>query len=230
MRTLTVERMGRVEFGRMHEVQVDRQHAVIEGRAPDTLFLLEHPPVVTLGKNTRDGHVLASSATLKDRKVEVHPTGRGGDVTFHGPGQLVGYPVIQLQEGEKDLRRFVSQVEELVIRVCADFGVKAGRVDGLRGIWVGRDKIGAVGIRVSRWTTLHGFALNVCTDLTFFDLIVPCGIRNRGVTSIEQLTGRRFSVEEVADCAASHAGQVFQRNCLDPNATNQPGIQRVRAS
>lgn len=213
-RTLNVERMGYIAYGPMHELQQERQRAIIDGEAGDALFLLEHEPVITLGKNTGDGHILASEYELKARGVEVHETGRGGDVTFHGPGQLVGYPIIQMQEGEKDIRRFVWKVEELVIRTCADFGVTAERVDGLRGVWVGSDKVGAVGIRVSRWTSLHGFALNVNTDLSYFDLIVPCGIEDRGVTSLERLLGRPVRLEEVMEAVEAHADEVFDRTVL----------------
>lgn len=213
-RSLSVERMGRIAYGPMHDIQRERQRDIIDGRAGDALFLLEHEPVITLGKNTGDGHVLASADMLATRGVEVHETGRGGDVTFHGPGQLVGYPIIQMQEGEKDIRRFVWKVEELVVRVCADFGVAAERVDGLRGVWVGNEKVGAVGIRVSRWTSLHGFALNVSTDLSFFDLIVPCGIEDKGVTSLERLTGQSILLDEVMDSVESHADEVFSRTVV----------------
>ncbi len=214
IRELTVERMGRIAYGPMHDIQCARQREVIDGGAQDTLYLLEHDPVITLGKNTGDGHLLADASTLRNRGVEVHQTGRGGDVTFHGPGQLVGYPIIQMQEGEKDIRGFVWRVEELVIRTCADFGVHAERVEGLRGVWVGDDKVGAVGIRVSRWTSLHGFALNVSTDLSYFDLIIPCGIEDKGVTSLERLTGRKISLSSVMDSVEAHAGRVFERALL----------------
>lgn len=217
-RTLRVERMGRIAYGPMHDLQCARQREVIEGKAEDTLYLLEHDPVITLGKNTGDGHVLADERTRRERGVELHQTGRGGDVTFHGPGQLVGYPIVQMQEGEKDIRGFVWKVEELVIRTCADFGVRAERVEGLRGVWVGDDKVGAVGIRVSRWTSLHGFALNVSTDLSYFNLIVPCGIEDKGVTSLEKLTGRSIPLVEVEERVIAHAGPVLGRTVANSPA------------
>ncbi|MEM6558941.1 MAG: lipoyl(octanoyl) transferase LipB [Myxococcota bacterium] len=211
MRTLRVETIDRIDYGPMHELQRLRQRKVIDGHAEDTLYLLEHEPVLTLGKNSGSGHILASAEELERRGVALHETGRGGDVTFHGPGQLVGYPIVALQPGERDIRRFVWNVEEILLRTCADFGVQADRVDGLRGIWVGYNKIGAIGIRVARWTTMHGFALNVSTDLSFFDLIVPCGIEGRGVTSLANELAVAPSIDAVRESAACHTADVLKR-------------------
>jgi lipoyl(octanoyl) transferase len=211
VKSLRIERMGRVPYGPMLALQEGRHAAVADGQADDTLFLLEHEPVITLGKNAGAEHVLVSRDDLAARGVELFAASRGGDVTYHGPGQLVGYPVMALGAGEQDIKGFVWKLEELVIRVLSDFGVRAGRVEGLRGIWVGNDKVGAIGVRVARWTTMHGFALNVAAGLDGFHLIVPCGLHGRGVSSIARLTGRAPSLREVEDRIVAHAGAVLGR-------------------
>ncbi len=211
VKQLRVERMGRIAYGPMLALQEERHAAVADGPGPETLFLLEHEPVVTLGRNSGAEHVLVAPAELRRQGIELYETGRGGDVTYHGPGQIVGYPILALGEGEQDVKAYVWKLEELVIRTVADFGVKAGRVEGLRGIWVGNDKIGAIGVRIARWATMHGVALNVASALDGFRLIVPCGLHGRGVTSIAQVTGRAPSLREVEDRIIVHAGDVLGR-------------------
>lgn len=223
MKQLYVERMGRVAYGPMLALQEARHAAVADGAGPETLFLLEHEPVVTLGKNAGADHVLVSAAALAARGVELVATGRGGDVTYHGPGQIVGYPILALGEGEQDIKGYVYKLEELLIRTVADFGVTASRVEGLRGIWVGNDKIGAIGVRIARWTTLHGFALNVATDLDGFALIVPCGIRGRGVTSLTRLCSPVPSLREVEDRIIVHASAVLGRATHEATPSPLPG-------
>lgn len=201
--------LGRVPYAeglRLQETLVERRAA---GRSPDTLLLLEHPPVVTLGRGADSSHLLSTREELSRRGVEVFETGRGGDVTYHGPGQLVGYPILLLPPSDRDLHRLLRRVEEVLIAVASDFGITAGRAEGLTGVWVGREKLAAIGMRVSRWVTSHGFALNVSTDLRGFDLIVPCGIRGRGVTSLTRLLGRPVSLESAAESAARHFGRIF---------------------
>ena len=179
------------------------QQALVEdrkaGRIPDQLLLLEHPPVITLGvKNRHDRtHIVASAEALAEQGVSVFETGRGGDVTYHGPGQLVGYPVVDLKPDRCDVHRYVRDLEQVLIQASAAFGVTAGRVPGLTGAWVGNDKLAAIGVRISRWVTSHGFALNVNTNLSHFDLIVPCGIADRGVTSLERLLGHPIQLDRV---------------------------------
>ncbi len=185
------------------------------GRIGDLLLLLEHDPVFTLGRNARSENVLFPAELLRQRGFEVFETGRGGDVTYHGPGQIVGYPILDLAPDRRDVHRYVRDLEEVMIRACADYGIEASRVAGLTGTWVGRDKIGAIGVRISRWVTSHGFAFNVTTDLAAFDLIVPCGIRGRGVTSLERLLGRALPLPEVSERLATHFAAVFER---DPTA------------
>jgi lipoyl(octanoyl) transferase len=213
MRTLEVRRLGRVPYAEALALQrslVDERRA---GRTGDLLLLLEHPHVLTLGVRGDGGrsHILAAPDALAARDVEVHESGRGGDITYHGPGQLVGYPIIDLQPDRCDVHRYVRDLEEVLIRTVADYGIEAGRVDGLTGVWVGREKLAAIGVRIARWVTSHGFALNVTTDLQYFDLIVPCGIADRGVTSLATLLGRPVEQMEVENRVAGHFSEVFAR-------------------
>ena len=199
------------------------------GRIPDTLLLLQHPPVITLGIKGDGGrsNILAAAETLAALGVEVHEAGRGGDVTYHGPGQIVGYPVIDLRPDRCDVHKYVRDVEEVMIRVCADYGLAAGRIKGMTGTWLDADsagaaKIGAIGVRISRWITSHGFAFNVSTRLDHFDLIVPCGLAGRAVTSLEKATGRRVPLEEVEDAIVRHFADVFDRALSTASATPRP--------
>ncbi|MCZ6600243.1 MAG: lipoyl(octanoyl) transferase LipB [Acidobacteria bacterium] len=201
-----------------YQEALDLQSALVTrrqaGTAGDTLLLLEHPPVITLGRSAARDNVHFSPAVLKEKGVELFQTGRGGDVTFHGPGQVVGYPVLDLNPDRRDVHRYIRDLEDVLIRTASDYGVLAARVQGLTGVWVGMDKLAAIGVRISRWVTSHGFALNVETDLSWFDLIVPCGIRGRGVTSLARLLDRSVPLEEVAACAAHHFGEVYQREMV----------------
>lgn len=220
---LQIESFGQVAYGRMLALQEARHAAVAAGESPDTLFLLEHKPVITTGKNTGAGHVLLTPSVLEARGIDYFETGRGGDVTYHAPGQLVGYPIVALQESERDVRRFVWRLEEIIIRTAADFGVKAERVEGLRGIWVGNDKLAAVGVRIARWVTMHGFALNVSTDLQGFKSIIPCGLHNKGVTSLEVLChGVAPPRAEVESRIVAHASVILERGARHTVASPLP--------
>ncbi len=181
------------------------------GGIPDQLLLLQHPPVITTGVRAADAraHIVAGEAQLKARGVEVHEAGRGGDVTFHGPGQLVGYPILELPEPRRDLHRYVRDLEEAIILTIRRWGIEGGRIRGLTGVWVGDEKVAAIGVRVSRWITSHGFALNVGTDLSLFDLIVPCGIGDKGVTSMERLLRRPVPIGEVETAFVDAFATVF---------------------
>jgi lipoyl(octanoyl) transferase len=181
------------------------------GRIPDTLLLLEHEPVFTLGRSARRENVLFPEAELRGRGFDVHEAGRGGDVTYHGPGQVVGYPIVDLSPDRCDVHRYVRDLEEVMIRTCRSYGVEAVRVPGLTGVWVGDEKIGAIGVRIARWVTSHGFAFNVATDLAPFALIVPCGLSGKGVTSLERLLGRPAALDAVADRLATDFASVFGR-------------------
>jgi len=201
MKPLHVRRLGRVPYAEGVALQQRLVEERRRGEIPDTLLLLEHPHVITLGVKVHHdrSHVVASADELARRGVEVHESGRGGDVTYHGPGQLVGYPIFDLSPDRQDLHRYVRDIEEALIRALARFGVTAGRIPGLTGVWVGDDKVAAIGVRISRWITSHGFALNVGTDLDYFGLIVPCGITDHGVTSLSRLLGRPMAVDEVEE-------------------------------
>lgn len=212
-RKLVVRRLGVVRY----EAGLELQKALVEQRAAgaieDTLLLLQHPHVLTLGAKTGQSrsHVLATPERLAELGVEVHETGRGGDVTYHGPGQIVGYPILDLRPDRCDVHRYVRDLEEVMIRVTGEFGFQAGRIEGLTGAWVGAEKIGAIGVRIQRWITSHGIAYNVATNLDFFRLIVPCGITDRGVTSLERLAGRAVPVAGVEDRLVRHFAAVFSR-------------------
>lgn len=209
MRSFTAHRLGRIAYADAHALQERLVEARKAGRLGDTMLLLEHPKVITLGRKASREHILMSDEALSESGYELHETGRGGDVTFHGPGQLVIYPIIDLKPDREDVRRYVRDLEETMIRVCADYGVTAQRSEGLNGTWVGTRKVGAVGVRISQWVTMHGMALNVNTDLASFAAIVPCGIADRGVTSLSQELGRALSFEEVTDQAARHFASLF---------------------
>jgi lipoyl(octanoyl) transferase len=225
-----VKRLGRIDYQAALDLQRELVEQRKQGIIPDQLLLLEHPDVITLGVRTRNdrSHVLATPDTLAAEGVDVFETGRGGDVTYHGPGQLVGYPIIDLKPDRCDVHRYVRDLEEILIRAVAEFGIHAGRVAGLTGIWVGPQgpggnvgpegpggnagnvaKLAAIGVRISRWVTSHGFALNVNTDLTRFGLIVPCGIADRPVTSMERLLGRPLPMAEVEDAVAAAFASAF---------------------
>ncbi len=181
---------------------------------PDQLLLLEHPPVITLGRGGNAANLLASGERLRAERVRFFETTRGGDITYHGPGQVVGYPIIHLGEGNRDVRKYVTKLEEVLIRTVAHYGITAARVEGKRGIWVGNDKIAAIGVRIARWVTSHGFALNVGTNLDHFRLITPCGLHGTGVTSIEREIGRTIPIEEVRDLLAAKFAEVFEREMV----------------
>ena len=205
-----MRRLGLVPYGEA----LDLQKALVEerraGRVPDLLILLQHPPVITLGvRRDSRSHVTASERQLALHGVEVHEAGRGGDVTYHGPGQIVGYPILDLRPDRCDVHRYVRDLEEVMIRVCGDYGIAAHRVDALSGAWVGTEKIGAVGVRISRWITSHGFAFNVNTRLEDFQLIVPCGIADRGVTSLGKLLSEELSIEDVEARFIRRFAEVF---------------------
>ncbi len=197
-RELDVRWLGTVGYReglRLQEELVPRRRA---GEAPDTLLLLEHPHVITLGSGSHDEHVLADEDERARRGIELVETGRGGDVTYHGPGQLVGYPVLDLKPDRKDLHRYLRDLEGVLIRVVEGLGIPAGREEGLTGVWTPGGKVAAIGVRVSSgWITSHGFALNVSTELDYFGTIVPCGIGDRAVTSLERELGRDPGMEEV---------------------------------
>lgn len=217
-RRLGVRRLGRVAYDDALTLQRTLVEQRKAGAIDDQLLLLEHPHVLTLGVRGDGGrsHILAAPALLESRGVAVHEADRGGDITYHGPGQIVGYPIVDLRPDRQDVHKYVRDIEEVLIRTAADYGIDAGRVPGLTGVWVGQDKLAAIGVRIARWVTSHGFAFNVSTDLEYFTLIVPCGIADRGVTSLERLLGRRVDLGEVEDRIVAHFCGVFDRVVAAP--------------
>jgi lipoyl(octanoyl) transferase len=216
MRPLEVRRLGLVPYAAAAEMQralVEERRA---GRVPDLLLLLEHPHVITLGVklDAAKSHLLATPEVLEKRHVELHESGRGGDITYHGPGQLVGYPILDLRPDRCDVHRYVRDLEDVMIRAAGEFGLHAGRIEGLTGAWIGADKLGAIGVRISRWITSHGFAFNVTTSLEYFNLIVPCGITSGGVTSLMRATGRAVDMGDAETTIVRHFCDVFDRTLV----------------
>ena len=201
--------LGRIGYGAALELQKQLEAERKQGLIPDQLLLLEHPHVITLGRNARREHLLAGEDLLARADVSVYETDRGGDVTYHGPGQLVGYPIINLKDWKRDVGAYMRAIEQVIIDTLAEFGIAAGRIPKLTGVWVGERKVAAIGVHISRWVTTHGFALNVNTDLNFFQYIVPCGL-TRPVTSMAQL-GVAADLPAVARVLAAHFGRIF--NC-----------------
>ena len=212
-------------FGAMVQRKIARRRAGLEEQEPSAdpdlalpeghMLYVEHPHVVTLGKSGEEAHLVASKEQLERLGVDYHPINRGGDITYHGPGQLVGYPLLDLDQIFTDIGRYMRTLEEAIIRTCSDYGLHTERIDGLTGVWLdvdkgmGARKIAALGVKSSRWVTMHGFAFNVTTDLNFFDLIVPCGIQGRGVTSLERELGRKVPMGEVRERVHGHLRALF---------------------
>jgi len=208
---IDVRRLGTIGYQDALDLQAGLVEQRRRGEIGDVLLLLEHPPVITLGVKTRNTrtNIVASSAQLAAAGVEVFQSGRGGDVTYHGPGQLVGYPIFNLHPHRRDVHQYVRDIEQALIDAVATFGIRAARIGGLTGIWVGNEKLAAIGVRISRWITSHGFALNVAPNLSHFDLIVPCGIQDRGVTSMSRLLGRDVPMADVESAVSSAFQSAF---------------------
>jgi lipoyl(octanoyl) transferase len=214
MKDCWVVDLSLVPYAPAYELQQRLVAARKAGAIPDVLLLCEHPHVITLGRNGKREHLRASDHLLRQMNVEFHATDRGGDITYHGPGQLVGYPILNLAEIRRDVAWYVRGLEEAMIRATASFGIAARRVPGLTGVWVDvpgarPEKLAAIGVHLSRWVTSHGFAYNISTDLRYFDLIVPCGIPDKKATSLERLLGRAVKREEVGLEIVARLGEVF---------------------
>ena len=218
MRPLEVRRAGLVPYEAGLTLQANLVAARKAETIPDTLVLLQHPPVITLGVKVRQSreHVLATDEQLRAHGIDIFDAGRGGDVTYHGPGQLVGYPVLDLKPDRMDAHRYVRDLEDVLIAVCVSYGIHATRKSGLTGVWVGEEKVAAIGVRLSRWVTSHGFALNVTTNLDHFGLIVPCGITDRGVTSLARVLGSAPPMSDVESCVVEQICRVFGRSHIAP--------------
>jgi lipoyl(octanoyl) transferase len=233
--------LGVIAYGPCCALQRRLVEARKAGAIPDVLLLCEHPHTITLGRNGKSEHLRADDRLLAERNVEFHLTDRGGDITYHGPGQIVGYPILDLAEHRRDVRWYVEQLEEVMIRAAADFGVAARRAQCHHGAWVdtpaGEEKLGALGVHLSRWVTSHGFAFNVSVDLRYFDLIVPCGIPGKRAMSLERLLGRAVACERVRERVATHFGNIFERGMervpgrrLEEIESFHPGKEKVVAA
>ena len=197
--------LGRMSYNSAWDIQKEYHKKVVSGKEPDTLIIVEHDPVYTLGKNTNDNHLLQSAS----EEIQVFRIERGGDITFHGPGQIVVYPILDLNRFVKSVSWYMRTLEKIIIDTLSDFEIKAGLKDGLTGVWVGDEKIGAQGVRISRWVTMHGLALNVNTDLRYFDGIIPCGIFDYGVTSMEKLMGRKQDINKVKNAIIKYFNNIL---------------------
>ena len=207
-RTLKVERRGRVEYGAALEIQKQTERAVLTGAQADTLVLLEHPHTLTLGRRAAQNGIIAPEGVLRERSVTVFETNRGGKVTYHGLGQIVGYPIINLSPDREDVHRYVRDLEEVLIRTMQDFNIEAFRIEGLTGVHTSRGKVAAIGVHIARWVTTHGFALNVNTDLSYFNLIVAC--EGEPVTSMKEILGREVEIRPVEDRIIERFAEVFE--------------------
>ena len=210
---------ARISYGPAFELQREIVAARKAGAVPDVLLFCEHPHVITLGRNGQRENLLANANVLRQMNVEFHETDRGGDITYHGPGQIVGYPILDLAQHKRDVRWYVEQLEEVMICAAADYGLSARRILCRHGIWIdapqGEEKLAALGVHLSRWVTSHGFAFNVSTDLRYFDLIIPCGIKDKRATSLERALGHAVSLDEARARLAAHFAEIF-------NAEPQP--------
>ena len=211
LKTLRVQRLGRVEYGEALRIQKETELAVKSGDAPDTLLLLEHPHTLTVGRRGDANAILMSADLLSRRGVAVFETNRGGKITYHGLGQVVGYPIISLSPDREDVRRYVRDLEEVLIRTLTDFGLEGFRLEGFTGVHTARGKVAAIGVHIARWITTHGFALNVNTDLSFFNLIIACD--GEQVTSMADLLGHEVDLHEVEDRLIARFAEVFEMSC-----------------
>lgn len=216
----SVYQLGRVGYDEVYELQAELLDRRINGTIGDTLLLLEHPPTITIGKSGKPENILASQAELREKGISIFFIDRGGDVTYHGPGQLVGYPIIDLKNKRRDLYRYISNLEELIMKTLSDFDIKAARDESHRGVWVGAKEVAAIGLRVRKWVTMHGFALNVNTDLEPFSLINPCGFTDRGATSMAEVLSQEIPMAAVTERILARFAEVF-------NAEIKPGTDSV---
>jgi lipoyl(octanoyl) transferase len=208
MRKCCLRQLGRMDYGEAFQLQRELVEARKRGAIEDQFLIVEHPHTITLGRNGKREHLLADVAVLERAGIALHETDRGGDITYHGPGQIVGYPILDLREWNRDVSAYVRGIEQVIIDALGDFGVSAGRITGLTGVWVDGKKIAAIGVHLSRWVTSHGFALNVDTDLSYFQYIVPCGL-TRPVTSMAEM-GRSVDRNEVEERLIAHFGRIFE--------------------
>jgi len=223
---VTYEWLGRKSYRPVWDYQRNLLEQRVNGETGNHLIFVEHEPTFTLGKGGDEEHLLASRGELQARSAEYVPIDRGGDITYHGPGQLVGYPILHLGDFRKDVHWYLRQLEESLIHTLATYGIEGTRDSDYTGVWVGEEKIAAIGVKVSRWVTMHGFALNVTTDLSFFGRIVPCGISHKGVCSIESLTGTAYPLQQVMKEYLKHFSAVFDCPLQEPATSLKTGFEK----
>lgn len=225
---LWIVNAGRIGYGPAFDLQREIVAARKASAVPDVLLFCEHPHVITLGRNGQRENLLANANVLRQMNVEFHETDRGGDITYHGPGQIVGYPILDLTQHKRDVRWYVEQLEEVMIRAAADYGLAARRILCRHGIWIdapaGEEKLAALGVHLSRWVTSHGFAFNVSTDLRYFDLIIPCGIKDKRATSLERALGHAVSLDEARARLAAHFAEIFK---VEPQPVSLDELQHA---
>ena len=205
---IDINDLGDRNFKEIWDMQKKLQKQRINNEIYDTLLLVEHEPVYTLGKNANKNHLLQN----RNNEIKIYDTDRGGDITFHGPGQLVGYPILDLNNYTKSVNWYMRVLEELIIKVIGEFGILGSRIEGLTGVWVNNQKIGAQGVRISRWVTMHGFSINVSPDLKYYDGIIPCGIFNYGITSMEELLNKKLEMNKVKKTTIKIFKKLFKNN------------------
>jgi lipoate-protein ligase B len=209
-RLLNIINLGIEPYKKVWDFQKKLHQMRLDNLIHDTLILLEHPHTYTLGKSADKNHLLADDNTLSENEIDIFEIDRGGDITYHGPGQIVGYPIIRLDEFYKDVHRYLRDLEEIIIRTLDEFDIKAERNEDYTGVWINNNKIAAIGIKVSRWITMHGFAFNINTDLSYFDKIIPCGIFEKGVTSLANELGTKITLKNVKDVIIKHFCEIFR--------------------
>lgn len=216
--------LGTIEYDKAWDLQRKTFELRRNGNIADTIYLLEHPNTYTLGKVTDKSNLISSEEFLKEKKISVFEIDRGGDITYHGPGQIVGYPIIDLKEWKEDTHQYLRGLEEVIILTCSDYGLNAGRVDKLTGVWIENRKIAAIGIKVSRWITMHGFAFNVNTDLSLFNGIIPCGIKDKEVTSLSKELSREITLNEVKEKLIKYFCEVFGYKKVNQRNSNKSEV------
>lgn len=218
---LNIMSLGRCKYEKALDIQYDTLEKRQNGEIENTLILVEHPPVITLGRRAEESNIIVSEKLLEEKGIEVFQTNRGGDVTYHGDGQIVGYPIFNLRESKIEIKTFVRNIEEVFIRLLRDkYNIEAGRQEKHTGVWVGNDKIVAIGLAVKRGVTMHGFAFNVNTNLDHFELIVPCGIQDKGVTSIENILGKAVDFDEANKYVMEYFTEIFRWKNIYENNNN----------
>lgn len=219
--------LDKIDYRRAWDIQKNFIEKRLKKVIPNVLILLEHPPTITVGKTGKKDNLLVNQEFLKQHHVDFLEVDRGGDITFHGPGQLVGYPILNLSESKPDVIYYLRQLEEVMIKTIAEFKIKSKRRPKYTGVWTDEEKIAAIGIKTSRWVTSHGFALNVHTDLSYFDLIIPCGIRNKNITSMVKCLGKDLSVNDVIPKLVNQFGLIFNFRMIAYNHASWPEINEV---